>query len=70
MGSMSIGHWLIVMVVALLLFGPKRLADVGKGLGEGLKNFKKGISDNDTDGKNQLASGKDGEENRRIAPPG
>ena len=70
MGSMSIGHWLIVMVVALLLFGPKRLADVGKGLGEGLKNFKKGISDNDADAKNQLASGKDGEENRRIAPPG
>ena len=67
MGSMSIGHWLIVMVVALLLFGPKRLADVGKGLGEGLKNFKTGISDNnDGDAKNQL-TGKEGEENRRIS---
>jgi sec-independent protein translocase protein TatA len=54
------------MVVALLLFGPKRLADVGKGLGEGLKNFKKGISDNNDgpDAKNQL-TGKDAEENRR-----
>lgn len=70
MGSMSVGHWLIVLVVALLLFGPKRLADVGKGLGEGLKNFKKGISDNDAEAKNQLASGKDAEEERRIAPPG
>ena len=31
MGAMSIGHWLIVLVVVLLVFGPKRLGDVGKG---------------------------------------
>lgn len=60
MGSMSVGHWLIVALVALLVFGPKRLGDVGKGLGEGLKNFKKGLSDNDNPENKQLAS-KDGE---------
>lgn len=51
MGSLSPIHWLIVIVVVLLLFGPGRLAGVGKGLGEGIRSFKKGISedpDNET----------------------
>jgi sec-independent protein translocase protein TatA len=45
MGSLSPIHWIIVLVVVLLLFGPSRLAGVGKGLGEGIRSFKKGISD-------------------------
>lgn len=47
MGSLSPVHWLLVIVVALLLFGPGRLAGVGKGLGEGIKSFKKGLNDDD-----------------------
>lgn len=41
-------HLLVIAVVAFLLFGAKRLPELGKGLGEGLKGFKeglKGISD-------------------------
>lgn len=49
MGAMSIGHWLIVLVVVLLVFGPKRLGDVGKGLGQGLKGLREGLSNKDTD---------------------
>ena len=49
MGSLSPIHWLIVIVVVLLLFGPSRLAGVGKGLGEGIKSFKRGLSDEDKD---------------------
>ncbi len=50
MGSFSIFHWLIVGAVVLLLFGGgTRLAGVGKGLGEGIKNFKKGLKDEDED---------------------
>ena len=49
MGSLSPIHWLIVIVVVLLLFGPSRLAGVGKGLGEGIKSFKRGLSDDDKD---------------------
>ena len=45
MGGLSPAHWLIVLVVVLLLFGAGRLADIGKGLGEGIKNFKKGLND-------------------------
>jgi sec-independent protein translocase protein TatA len=47
MGAMSIWHWLIVLVIVLVLFGSNRLGDVGKGLGEGIRNFKKGIAGGD-----------------------
>ncbi|HEU5076301.1 MAG TPA: twin-arginine translocase TatA/TatE family subunit [Polyangiaceae bacterium] len=47
MGAMSPWHIAIVAVVVLLLFGTSRVADLGKGLGEGIKNFKKGIADDD-----------------------
>jgi sec-independent protein translocase protein TatA len=47
MGSLSISHWLIVLVVLLLLFGPKRLSEIGKGMGQGIKNFKSGLNEDD-----------------------
>ncbi|NLE87666.1 MAG: twin-arginine translocase TatA/TatE family subunit [Myxococcales bacterium] len=44
---MAVGPWQIVLIalVILLLFGASRLGDIGKGLGEGIRNFKKGITD-------------------------
>ena len=45
MGSFSPVHWLIVIVIILLVFGPARLAGVGKGLGEGIRQFKKGLNE-------------------------
>ena len=36
-------HMIVVLVVAFLLFGAKRLPELGKGIGEGLKGFKEGI---------------------------
>jgi sec-independent protein translocase protein TatA len=50
MGSLSPIHWLIVIVIVLLVFGPGRLAGVGKGLGEGIRQFKKGLNE-DPDGE-------------------
>jgi sec-independent protein translocase protein TatA len=47
MGSFSAVHWVIVLVVVLMLFGPGRLAGVGKGLGEGIRAFKKGLNDDE-----------------------
>jgi sec-independent protein translocase protein TatA len=44
MGTMSPLHWLIVLLVVLLVFGPKRLASLGKGMGEGIRSFREGIS--------------------------
>jgi sec-independent protein translocase protein TatA len=36
-------HLLVIVVVALLVFGPKKIPELGKGLGEGIKNFKEGL---------------------------
>lgn len=44
MGTMSIGHWLIVLLVVLLVFGPKRLGNIGKGLGEGMRGLREGLA--------------------------
>ena len=44
MGSLSPIHWILVVVIVLLVFGPSRLAGLGKGLGEGLRALKKGVA--------------------------
>ncbi|MFZ6774086.1 Sec-independent protein translocase subunit TatA [Undibacterium sp. SXout7W] len=43
MGSLSIWHWLIVLVVVMLVFGTKKLGNVGSDLGKAVKGFKDGI---------------------------
>lgn len=45
MGGLSIWHWLIVLVIVVLVFGTKRLKNVGKDVGEAVKGFKTGMSD-------------------------
>jgi TatA/E family protein of Tat protein translocase len=47
MGEFSIWHWVLVLIIALLLFGPSKLADFGKGLGEGIRNFKSAVKEGD-----------------------
>ena len=41
MGYMSPWHWMLVVLVLVLLFGAKRIPDIAKGLGQGIKEFKK-----------------------------
>ena len=43
MGSFSIWHWLIVLVVVMLIFGTKKLGNVGSDLGKAVKGFKDGV---------------------------
>ncbi|MBO9628686.1 twin-arginine translocase TatA/TatE family subunit [Shinella sp. WSJ-2] len=45
MGSFSIWHWLIVLVVVLLLFGRGKIPELMGDVAKGIKNFKKGMSD-------------------------
>jgi len=47
MGKFGLTEILIILGIAILLFGAGRLADVGKGLGQGIRNFKKGLSGDD-----------------------
>ncbi len=58
MGSFSIWHWLIVLVIVLLVFGTKRLTSGAKDLGSAVKEFKKGMHDDDK------PAGKLGDESR------
>ncbi|MFT4100556.1 MAG: Sec-independent protein translocase subunit TatA [Burkholderiaceae bacterium] len=45
MGSMSIWHWLIVLVVIMLVFGTKKLRNIGSDLGGAVKGFKEGMKE-------------------------
>ncbi len=45
MGSFSVWHWLIVLVIVLLVFGTKKLRNVGTDLGGAVRGFKDGIKD-------------------------
>jgi sec-independent protein translocase protein TatA len=47
MGNVGLPEILLIALVALLLFGAGRIADIGKGLGQGIKNFKQGIKEAD-----------------------
>jgi sec-independent protein translocase protein TatA len=44
-GLFSPLHILLIIGIALLLFGPSKLADLGKGLGEGIRNFKSAVKE-------------------------
>jgi sec-independent protein translocase protein TatA len=45
MGSLSIWHWLIVLVIVLLVFGTKKLRNIGSDLGGAVKGFKEGMKE-------------------------
>ncbi|HUJ94407.1 MAG TPA: twin-arginine translocase TatA/TatE family subunit [Terriglobales bacterium] len=52
-GKLGLPEILLILFIALLIFGPSKLADLGKGLGEGIKNFKSAVKEGE--------QGKDGE---------
>lgn len=44
-GKLGLPEILIIAAIALLIFGPGRLSELGKGLGEGIRNFKSAVKD-------------------------
>lgn len=54
MGSFSIWHWLVVLVIVLVLFGRGRVADIMGEFGKGLKSFKHGMKDEDEDSARRI----------------
>jgi sec-independent protein translocase protein TatA len=50
MGSLGWGEILLIAVIVVLLFGARRLPEVGKGLGEGIRSFKNAIRGGDETG--------------------
>ena len=47
MFGLGMPELLVILVILILIFGTSRIAGLGKGLGEGIRNFKKGIKDED-----------------------
>jgi sec-independent protein translocase protein TatA len=56
MGSFSIWHWLIVLVIVMLVFGTKKLRNIGQDLGGAVKGFKDGMKAAD-EPKEQISQG-------------
>jgi sec-independent protein translocase protein TatA len=52
MGGFSIWHWLIVLLIVALVFGTKRLRNIGEDVGQAIKGFRKGMQE--PDAQNQL----------------
>jgi len=48
MGSFSIWHWLIVLLIVIMVFGTKKLKNIGSDLGGAVKGFKEGMKDGGT----------------------
>ena len=57
MGSLSVWHWLIVLVIVVLVFGTGKLKNMGKDLGGAIKGFKEG-DDDKSDAKKEIAQDK------------
>lgn len=45
MGSFSLTHWIIVLIIVVLIFGTKKLRNVGKDLGGAVHDFKQGLNE-------------------------
>ncbi len=58
---LGLPKWLLILVLAMLIFGARRLPEIGAGLGKAIKNFKAGLSGEDeidvTPKKDQIADG-------------
>ncbi|HEX4512661.1 MAG TPA: twin-arginine translocase TatA/TatE family subunit [Polyangiaceae bacterium] len=68
MGNIGPGELLIIGLIALLLFGAGRIADIGKGLGQGISNFKKGLREADDEDKpKKIEKSEKAEKSEKVA---
>jgi len=56
MGTMSIWHWMILLIIVVLVFGTKKLGSIGKDLGSAVKGFKEGLHEGQADAPNAAAA--------------
>ncbi len=64
MGSWSIWHWLVVLAIVALVFGTKRLRNIGEDVGAAIKSFKKGMQDPDQQAQLKADPPASGSENK------
>ena len=63
MGTFSVWHWLVVLVVIVLLFGSKKIPELAKGVASGIKTLKKEIKDDEAE---KIEEKKDINEEKRV----
>ncbi|MEK7206394.1 MAG: Sec-independent protein translocase subunit TatA [Pseudomonadota bacterium] len=64
MGTFSIWHWLVVLAIVLLIFGTKKLRNIGSDLGGAIKNFKQSMKEGDDTSK---SDSEDAAESKKIS---
>ncbi len=70
MGFDSLWHWVIFLVIVLLIFGTKKIRNLGPDLGAAIRDFKKGLNgDDEARQKDEEAKRKAAEQLRADAPP-
>lgn len=60
MGSLGVPELLVIFVILVLLFGASKIPQLGKGLGEGIKNFRKGLKGDDADSNGDATDRRNG----------
>ena len=60
-------HLLLVFGIALLVFGPKKLPELGKGIGDGIRGFKSAMKDRDKEEEKPLSTTSAGANDERLA---
>lgn len=70
MGFDSVWHWLLLLAIVLVVFGTKKIRNIGPDLGAAIRDFKKGLSgDDEAKQKDEEARRKEAEQLRADAPP-
>lgn len=70
MGEFSPMHWLVVIAVCLLIFGPGKLPEIGKSLGQGIREFKKAmkeVTSTEETGKTQAISKAEPVQDKKVS---
>lgn len=62
-------HLLVILIICLLIFGPKKLGELGKGLGEGIRNFKSSLGGNDAGSKPNSTTNTTSSTSNTTTPP-
>lgn len=69
MGFDSIWHWLILLVIVLVVFGTKKIRNLGPDLGAAIRDFKKGLSGDDEAKQKEAEAARKAAEQLRADPP-
>jgi len=69
MGFDSIWHWAILLVIVLLVFGTKKIRNLGPDLGAAIRDFKKGLSGDEDEARKKQEQARQTEEQLRADPP-